>query len=159
MRRRERSLDTKRFELVARGGTFGLESKGWIVFGEGEKLVQGMKAERVHCPETGKLVGYQLRSAETKSSAPKPAMEVSESVLTSAEVDAVVGEHFKGGKNILGVDGGPPGRSRTADLNPQQRRLREALGMDTEDLAELSRIKLDAFNPAFGRTVVQQQSC
>jgi hypothetical protein len=141
---------------MTKGGAFGPAKKGWVLFREGEKLVTEGKAERVHCTETGRNLGYRLTSSEESSAPRKPVMEMerSETVLTPEEVDAVVGEHCRGGKNILGVDGGPPGRSLTAGLNSHQRRMREALGFEDVDFVERARYKLDAFDPRHGRRVV-----
>ena len=72
---------------------------------------------------------------------PQPTLSVSEAVLTPPEADAVAGDHFRDGK------------SHTACLNPRQRKLREALGFETVDFVERSRIKLNAFDPRHGRTV------
>jgi len=152
MRRRDRG-NKQRYELVTRGGTFGPTNKGWVLLDEGEKLVAQGKATPVYQPSTGRLVGFQLASSESPTFKPKPRMDVSETMLTRAEVDAVVGEHCKGGENIDGVNGGPPGRSQTAGLNQKQRKLREILGLETVDFVEASRIKLNAFHPRNGRVV------
>jgi hypothetical protein len=157
MRRRDRG-NSKRYELLTPGGTLGIESKGWILLDAGELLVKQRKAERIHDTKTGTLLGYQLTSAGSAATRfdPQPEMDVSDTVLTRAQVDAVVGEHCKGGKNIHGIDGGRPGRSATAGLGAAQRKLREALGLEAIDFVEASRFKLNAFDPRNGRRVVSR---
>ena len=154
MRRRDRGNKT-RFELVTKGGTFGPQSKGWVLIEQGDRMVQQGKAHRIHDPKTGVVLGYQLTGDEASVAKfdPQPEMDDSETVLTRAQVDAVVGEHCKGGKNIHGVDGGRPGRSQTAGLSGGQRKLREAIGLEAVDFVERARIKLNAFDPRNGRTV------
>jgi hypothetical protein len=151
MRRRDRGNKT-RFELVSKGGTFGPENMGWILIDAGERMVAQKKAERIHDPATGKVLGYQW-TTDVVSSHPKPTIDPSEAMLTRSEIDAVVGEHCRGGKNIHGVDGGRPGRSLTAGLGAAQRKLREAIGLEAIDFVEQSRFKLNAFDPRNGRKV------
>jgi hypothetical protein len=157
-RRRERK-EGKRFELYTHGGPIGPQSKGWLLIDELEKLVVEGKAIRVHDNESGVVLCYQLTSSVKDSVAARPTIDSSDSMLSNAEVDAVVGEHFKGGENIFGVNGGPSGRSHTAGLSRAKRKVREVLGLEPIDFVEASRFKLNAFHPKFGRTVVQQQSC
>lgn len=153
MGRRDRGAQ-RRFELYTKGGNFGPEQKGWILFREGEKLVHEGKAVRI--VENDELLCYQLTGSAVKSQAAKPTLDSSESVLTNAEVDAIVGEHMPGGDNIDGVDGGPAGRSHTAGLSEKKRRIREALGLEAVDFVEASRIKLNAFDPRFGRSIIER---
>jgi hypothetical protein len=97
------------------------------------------------------LLGYQLTVSDRTSPRAKPTFAVSDAVLTHEEINAIIGQHFKGGENIHGIDGGPAGRSRTAGLNERGRKLREMVGLETVDFVEAACIKLEAFNPANGR--------
>ena len=153
-RRRDRG-EKKRFPLYTKGGTFGPEQKGWILFTDGEKAVREGRAVRI--VQEDELLCYQLTGSAVKEEKPKPTLDVSEAMLTNAEVDAVVGEHCKGGENIDGVNGGPPGRSHTAGMSEKKRKIREALGLEPHDFVETSRYKLNAFNPRHGRTVLRRQ--
>lgn len=153
-RRRDRRVQ-KRFELYTKGGNFGPEPKGWLLFNDGEKMVREGKAVRI--VQDDELLCYQLTGSAEKSQNAKPTMDISESVLTNSEVDAVVGEHCKGGENIHGINGGPSGRSHTAGLSEKKRKIREALGLEPVDFVEASRFKLNAFNPRNGRVVVRRQ--
>lgn len=153
-RRRDRG-EQKRFPIYTKGGTFGPEQRGWILFADGEKAAREGRMMRI--VQEDELLCYQLVGSVVRSENPKPSMDISETVLTNAEVDAVVGEHCKGGENIDGVNGGPPGRSHTAGMNERKRKIREALGLEAHDFVEMSRYKLNAFDPRNGRTVVRRK--
>lgn len=125
----------------------------WIEVEEGDRLVQAGTAEGLCDQDTGELVAFRLlRECERPRAVAqfhpykeRPLVPIpSSTAFSRPELLAIAGEHFRGGENNLGVYG-PPGRSRTARLNDEQRRSRVAKGLREVDLAEAARTKLNLY--------------
>lgn len=132
--------------------TVGRQILRWVSDEQAFELVDAGKATPLRDADSD-VVGLRLlRACERPSTGaqPKPyqermpVAEQSNTAFSRPEVHAIAGEHFPGGENRAGQYG-PPGRSRTARLNEEQRMSRIAKGLCEVDLVEAARAKLNLY--------------
>ena len=148
-RRPQRSFEL--CELTANGPRL----VSWITKKKADQMVSQLKAEAICDPDTGECLGYQMLTqavapAHKLGCAPIAIAKPSSSENSAAsfslyELDIIAGVHMKGGENIEGVNGGPPGRSRTARLHEVKRLERLKRGFPVEDRIERVLGKLEHY--------------